>query len=105
MADSSINLEDLASRFGCEISGDPKVIITEVAGLDKANKNSITFLANDKYSIADIATWSWIARHKRHDIGLNNFENLSRWFVEIAERPAVNKGFKAINKDATIDFP
>ena len=35
------------------------------------------FLANDKYSIADIATWYWIARHKRHDIGLNNFENLS----------------------------
>ena len=63
------------------------------------------FLANDKYSIADIATWSWIARHKRHDIGLNNFENLSRWFVEIAERPAVVKGFKALNKDAEIDFP
>ena len=63
------------------------------------------FLANDKYSIADIATWSWIARHKRHDIGLNNFENLSRWFVEIAERPAVIKGFKALNKDAEIDFP
>ena len=47
MADSSINLEDLASRFGCEISGDPKVIITEVAGLDKANRNSITFMAAD----------------------------------------------------------
>ena len=63
------------------------------------------FLANDKYSIADIATWSWIARHKRHDIGLNNFKNLSRWFVEIAKRPAVIKGFKALNKDAEIDFP
>jgi len=30
---------------------------------------------------------------------------LSRWFVEIAERPAVIKGFKALNKDAEIDFP
>ena len=49
MAESSINLEDLASRFGCELRGDPTIIITEVAGLDKANKNSITFLANDKY--------------------------------------------------------
>ena len=38
-------------------------------------------------------------------IGLNNFKNLSRWFVEIAERPAVVKGFKALNKDAEIDFP
>ena len=63
------------------------------------------FLANDNYSIADIATWSWIARHKRHDIGLNNFKNLSRWFIEIANRPAVIKGFKALNKDNEIDLP
>ena len=63
------------------------------------------FLANNDYSIADIATWSWIARHKRHDIGLENFKNLSRWFVEIAKRPAVIKGFKALDKDAEIDYP
>ena len=63
------------------------------------------FLANNDYSIADIATWSWIARHKRHDIGLENFKSLSRWFVEIAKRPAVIKGFKALDKDAKIDYP
>ena len=62
------------------------------------------WLAKD-YSIADIATWSWIARHKRHDIGLENFKGLSRWFVDIAKRPAVIKGFKALNKDAEIDYP
>ena len=63
------------------------------------------YLANNNYSIADIATWSWIARHKRHDIGLNNFKNLSRWFIDIAKRPAVIKGFKALNKEAEIDLP
>ena len=63
------------------------------------------YLAGKEYSIADIATWSWIARHKRHDIGLENFEGLSRWFVDIAKRPAVIKGFKALNKDAEIDYP
>ena len=63
------------------------------------------YLANNNYSIADIATWSWIARHKRHDIGLNNFKNLSRWFTDIAKRPAVIKGFKALNKEAEIDLP
>ncbi len=63
------------------------------------------FLAGKDYSIADIATWSWIARHKRHDIGLENFKGLSRWFVEIAKRPAVIKGFKVLNKDAEIDYP
>ena len=63
------------------------------------------YLAGKEYSIADIATWSWIARHKRHDIGLENFKGLSRWFVDIAKRPAVIKGFKALNKDAEIDYP
>ena len=63
------------------------------------------YLANNDYSIADIATWPWIARHKRHDIGLENYKDLSRWFIEIAKRPAVMKGFKALNKDADIDYP
>ena len=71
----------------------------------EARLSQTKFLANDSYSIADIATWSWIARHKRHDIGLNNFKNLSRWFIEIANRPAVIKGFKALNKDNEIDLP
>ena len=63
------------------------------------------YLAGKEYSIADIATWSWIARHKRHDIGLENFKGLSRWFTDIAKRPAVIKGFKVLNKDAEIDYP
>ena len=63
------------------------------------------YLAGKEYSIADIATWSWIARHKRHDIGLENFKGLSRWYIDIAKRPAVIKGFKVLNKDAEIDYP
>ena len=63
------------------------------------------YLAGKEYSIADIATWSWIARHKRHDIGLENFKGLSRWYVYIAKRPAVIKGFKVLNKDVEIDYP
>ena len=63
------------------------------------------YLAGKEYSIADIATWSWIARHKRHDIGLENFKSLSRWYIDIAKRPAVIKGFKVLNKDAEIDYP
>ena len=63
------------------------------------------FLAGDNYSIADIATWPWIARHKRHDIGLNKFKNLTRWYIEIANRPGVVKGMRSINKTAEIDYP
>ena len=66
--------------------------------LDNRLKDS-KFLAGEKYTIADIATWPWIARHEWHDIGLNNFENLKRWYVEISERESVIKGFQFMNKD------
>ena len=71
----------------------------------EARLSASDYLAGKEYSIADIATWSWIARHKRHDIGLENFKGLSRWYVDIAKRPAVIKGFKVLNKDADIDYP
>ncbi len=63
------------------------------------------YLAGKSYSIADIATWPWISRHLRHDIGLSNFEHLTRWYVDIAKRDAVIKGFKFMSKDAEIDYP
>ena len=57
------------------------------------------FLAGKDYSIADIATFPWIARHEWHDIGLIKYKNLTRWYREIAERDAVIKGFSFINKN------
>jgi len=58
------------------------------------------FLAGEKYTIADIATWPWIARHEWHDIGLKNFRNLSRWYSEISKRDAVIKGYQFMNKES-----
>ncbi len=63
------------------------------------------FLAGEKYSIADIATWPWIARHEWHDIGLKNYKNLTRWYLEIADREAVVKGYNFMNKEAKIPLP
>ena len=57
------------------------------------------FLAGENYTIADIGTFPWIARHEWHDIGLKNYKNLTRWYVEISEREAVKKGFKFMNTD------
>mgnify|MGYP005720115731 FL=1 len=57
------------------------------------------FLAGENYTIADIGTFPWIARHEWHDIGLKNYKNLTRWYIEISEREAVKKGFKFMNKD------
>ena len=63
------------------------------------------FLAGDNYTIADIATWPWLARHEWHDIGLKNYQNLSRWYKEISEREAVIKGYAFMDKEAKIPNP
>ena len=60
------------------------------------------FLAGNEYSIADIATFPWIARHPIHDIGLKNFNNLSKWYELISMRPAVIKGYDCLNKGEKI---
>ena len=60
------------------------------------------FLAGENYTIADIGTFPWIARHEWHDIGLKNYENLSRWYQEISEREAVIKGYAFMDKEAKI---
>ena len=57
------------------------------------------YLSGDDYTIADIGTFPWIARHEWHDIGLKNYKNLTRWYLEISERDAVKKGFSFMNKD------
>ncbi len=50
------------------------------------------YLAGAEYSIADIATFPWIARHDWHRVDLSTFPNVARWFAEIGARPAVVKG-------------
>ena len=63
------------------------------------------YLAGENYSIADIATWPWIARHQWHDIGLKNYNNLCDWYIRIANRPAVVKGYKFLDKNSEIPKP
>ena len=63
------------------------------------------YLAGENYTIADIATFPWIARHDWHDIGLKNYKNLCRWYLEISERNAVIKGYDYLNKGEKIPKP
>ena len=63
------------------------------------------YLAGENYTIADIATFPWIARHDWHDIGLKNYKNLCRWYLEISERDAVIKGYDYLNKGEKIPKP
>jgi GSH-dependent disulfide-bond oxidoreductase len=50
------------------------------------------FLAGDDYSIADIATYPWVARHEWHRVALEDFPNVKRWYDTIGARPAVARG-------------
>lgn len=50
------------------------------------------YLAGD-YSIADMACWPWISRFEWQEIDLAAYPNVKRWYVDIAARPAVQKGY------------
>tara|TARA_B100001113_G_scaffold31131_1_gene22324 strand:+ start:120 stop:743 length:624 start_codon:yes stop_codon:yes gene_type:complete len=62
------------------------------------------YLCNE-YSIADIAVWPWIARFNRHQINLKKYPNILRWYLNIAKRPAVIKGYNIIGDFDEIPVP
>ena len=51
-----------------------------------------------EYSIADIATWPWVARFERHQVDLKNYPNVLRWYKLISKRSAVIKGYNVVGK-------
>jgi len=48
------------------------------------------------YSIADIAIWPWVDRCERHEVKLEDYPNIKRWYDKISIRPAVIKGYNAV---------
>jgi GSH-dependent disulfide-bond oxidoreductase len=60
-------------------------------GVLETRLQEAAFLA-DEYSIADIATFPWVARHAWHKVDLADFPAVKRWFDTIAARPAVARG-------------
>jgi GSH-dependent disulfide-bond oxidoreductase len=62
------------------------------------------FVADD-YSIADIAIWPWISRFEWQTIDLNQYPNVKRWYLAIAARPAVQRGFHVPKKVQEIPMP
>ena len=81
-----------------------KITKTIYSDLEERLENS-KYLAGEKYTIADIATWPWVARHPIHDIGLKKFKNLTRWYLEIAQRDSVIKGYDFMKSGETIPIP
>jgi GSH-dependent disulfide-bond oxidoreductase len=62
------------------------------------------YLAGD-YSIADIATWPWISRYEWQGIDWAPYPNLKRWYLTIAQRPAVQRGYDVPKKMNPIPLP
>ncbi len=52
------------------------------------------YLAGDEYTIADVATYPWVARYEWHKTDLNTLPNVKRWFDAVGARPAVQRGMK-----------
>jgi len=59
----------------------------------------------DDYSIADISIWPWISRYEWQTIDLNAYPNVKRWYVTIANRAAVKKGYDVPKKVQDIPMP
>ena len=59
----------------------------------------------DDYTIADMAAWPWISRFKWQQVDLNDFPNVRDWYVRIAERPAVQKGYQVPKEVPPIPMP
>ena len=63
------------------------------------------YLACENYTIADIATWPWLARHEWHDIGLKKYKHLTRWYLDISNREAVIRGYDIFKDGSEIPKP
>ena len=63
------------------------------------------YLAGDEYTIADVATFPWIARWDWQTMDLNDTPNIKRWYLELAARPAVQRGFDIPSKVQDIPIP
>ena len=58
------------------------------------------YLAGAEYTIADIASWPWVRNSHSFGFNMENYPNVQRWVSTIAERPAVRRGLKALEKAA-----
>lgn len=77
-----------------------RVLNTRLEGRD--------FIAGEgrgEYSIADMACWPWISRFEWQEIDLNAYPNVRDWYVRIAERPAVQKGYQVPKFVSDIPMP
>ena len=77
-----------------------RVLNTRLEGRD-----FIAGAGRGEYSVADMACWPWISRFEWQQIDLNEYPNVRDWYVRIAERPAVQKGYQVPKFVTEIPMP
>ena len=78
-----------------------KRYVNEVSRLYAVLDNQLEdneFICGADYSIADMASYPWVVPHKRQLQKLEEFENLTRWFNQIRERPATVRAYDVANR-------
>ena len=61
------------------------------------------YLAGDEYTIADMACYPWTAGWEQQGIDLDEFKYFKRWFEELSERPALQRGM-AVGSELDQDY-
>ena len=64
----------------------------------------VEYVAGD-YSIADMAIFPWCARYEWQQVNLSEYKNVTRWYNTIADRPAVQRGYKVPDETQEIPRP
>ena len=85
------------NRFQTETKRLYRVLNERLTGRD--------FISDGGYSIADMACWPWISRFEWQEIDLNEYPALKAWYLRIAERPAVVKGYDVPKATQPIPIP
>lgn len=62
------------------------------------------FMLGD-YSIVDMATWPWVSRFEWQQVDLSHFPNVKAWYLRIADRPAVQRGYDVPQPTTPIPRP
>jgi GST-like protein len=87
-------------RYSKEAQRLYRVLNTRLEGRDFIAGNG-----RGEYSIADMACWPWISRFEWQEIDMNAYPNVRDWYVRIAERPAVQKGYQVPKFVSEIPMP
>lgn len=58
-----------------------------------------------EYSIADMAVWPWVSRFEWQEIDINEYLHVRDWYMRLAQRPAVQKGYHVPKYVSEIPMP